>query len=62
VDWYKSKMTHISGVLETDRMHFYSLADRPDNGFGIISSASRPGNIGILSPLYAFIKGRYGGG
>jgi hypothetical protein len=62
VDWYKDKMTHISGVLETDRMHFYVLADRPDNGFGIISSYSRPGNIGILSPLYAFIKGRYGGG
>jgi hypothetical protein len=62
VDWWARTMTHISGVLETDRMHFYSLADRPDNGFGIISSASRPGNIGILSPLYAFIKGRYGGG
>ena len=60
VDWYARTMTHLSGVLETDRVYFYTLADQPDTGWAIISSQSRPGRIGILSPLHNYIKVKYG--
>jgi len=60
VDWYAKTMTHISGVLETDRVYYYVLADRPDTAWGIMSSRSRPGNIGVLSPLYQYIRVKYG--
>lgn len=60
VDWYQDTMTHISGVLETERLYFYVLADAPDSAWALISSLSTPGNIGVLSPLYAYIKNKYG--
>jgi hypothetical protein len=60
VDWWVKSMTHISGVLETDQLYFYTLADQPDTGFAIISSRSRPGRIEKLSPLYDYIRGKYG--
>ena len=60
VDWWSNSMAHISGVLETDRLYFYALADQPDTGWGIISSRSRPGRIAVLSPLYDYIRDKYG--
>lgn len=60
VNWWADTMTHISGVLETDRVYFYVLSDSEDSGWALISRFSRPGSIGILSPLYDYIKGKYG--
>lgn len=61
VDWWASTMTHISGVLETNRVYFYTLADSEDSAWALISQNSRPGAINILSPLYEYIKSKYGG-
>ncbi len=60
-DWWANTMTHISGVLETDRVYFYTLADSEDSGWALISQNSRPGAINVLSPLYEYIKSKYGG-
>jgi hypothetical protein len=60
VNWWSKTMTHLSGVLETDRLYFYTLADVPDTGWAIISSGSRPGNIQVLSPLHDYIRTKYG--
>jgi hypothetical protein len=60
VDWWANEMAHISAVLETDRVYFYALADQPDTGWALISSRSRPGRIGKLSPLYDYIREKYG--
>ncbi len=62
VDWWASKMTHISGVLETDGMYWYALADSTDTQFALITERSRRGQIGILSPLYGYIRDKYGPG
>lgn len=62
VNWWASKMAHISAVLETDRLYFYALADQPDTPFALISSRSAPGRIEVLSPLYDYIRGKYGSG
>jgi hypothetical protein len=47
-------------VLETDRVYFYALADFPDSGWALISNRSRPGRIEVLSPLYDYIRNKYG--
>jgi len=60
VDWWSRTMTHISGVLETERLYFYALATTPDTGWAIISSGSRAGNVRVLSPLYDYIRTKYG--
>jgi len=60
VDWYARTMTHLSGVLETERVYFYVLADSSDTGWAVISNRSRPGAIGILSPLHDYIRAKYG--
>jgi len=60
VDWWSNTMTHTSAVLETDRLYFYDLADSGDSGFALISMNSRPGAIVALSPLYEYIRTRYG--
>ncbi|MHB8834155.1 MAG: hypothetical protein ACYC9Y_00340 [Candidatus Methylomirabilia bacterium] len=62
VDWWVRTMTHISGVLETDRVYFYTLSDSTDSGWALISRHSRPGAIRVLSPLYDYIKSKYGRG
>jgi hypothetical protein len=61
IDWWAKKMTHISGVLRTDRLYFYVLADIPDTPYAIISSSSGPGNVKVLSPLYDYIRSKGGG-
>jgi len=60
VPWWQDTMAHISGVLETDRVYFYSLSNSEDSGYAIISRYSRPGALGIMSPLYEYLKGKYG--
>jgi hypothetical protein len=60
VDWWTRTMTHISGVLDTDRLYLYTLSDSEDTGWALISRFSRPGAIRVLSPLYDYIKGKYG--
>lgn len=60
VGWWSKSMAHISGVLETDRLYFYALATTPDTGWALISSRSRGGQIQVLSPLYGYIKDKYG--
>jgi hypothetical protein len=60
VDWWTRTMTHLSGVLETDRVYLYALADSEDTGWALISRFSRPGAIRVLSPLYDYIKSKYG--
>lgn len=60
VDWWARTMTHISGVLETDRLYLYALADSTDSGWALISRHSRPGAIRVLSPLYDYIRSKYG--
>ncbi|HEY6001084.1 MAG TPA: twin-arginine translocation signal domain-containing protein [bacterium] len=60
VNWWAKTMTHISGVLETDRLYFYALATTPDTGWAIISSRSRAGRAVVLSPLYDYIRAKYG--
>jgi hypothetical protein len=61
VDWWKSRMTEISGVLETSEVYFYDLASSPDDTWALISSRSLPGQIQVLSPLYDYIRGKWGG-
>lgn len=60
VNWWSKSMTHISGVLETDRLYFYALATTPDTGWAVISSRSRGGQVEVLSPLHDYIKDKYG--
>lgn len=60
VDWWARTMTHISGILSTDRLYFYTLADVGDPAWALISQRSSPGNIQVLSPLYDYIKSKYG--
>jgi len=60
VDWWARTMTHISGVLETDRLYLYTLADSEDSGWALISRFSRPGAIHVISPLYDYIKSKHG--
>jgi len=60
VDWWTNTMTHISGVLSTDRLYLYTLSDSEDSGWALISRNSRPGAIRVLSPLYDYIKSKYG--
>ena len=60
VDWWVNTMTHISGVLSTDRVYFYALSDSEDTGWALISRHSRPGAIRVLSPLYDYIRSKYG--
>jgi len=62
VDWWSSTMAHISGILETERLYWYVLADSPDTAWGVISSRSRAGQIGVLSPLYGYVAAKYGPG
>jgi hypothetical protein len=62
VDWWSDTMAHISGVLDTDRLYWYALADSEDSGWALISKDSRAGAIRVLSPLYDYIKGKYGPG
>jgi hypothetical protein len=60
VDWWATTMTRISGVLETDRLYLYALSDSEDTGWTLISRFSRPGAIRVLSPLYDYIRSKYG--
>jgi hypothetical protein len=60
VSWWADSMTHISAVLETERLYFYALATTPDTGWSIISSRSRGGQVQVLSPLYDYIRLKYG--
>lgn len=60
IEWWSETMTHISGVLETERLYFYALADSDDSGWALISKDSRAGAINVLSPLYDYIRGKYG--
>jgi len=60
LDWWSKTMSRISGVLETERLYFYVLSDSEDSGFALISRSSRPGAIAVLSPLYDYIRGKYG--
>lgn len=60
VDWWSETMAHISGVLETDQLYFYALANQPDSRNSLISNASTPGDIRVLSPLYDYIRAKYG--
>jgi hypothetical protein len=62
LDWWTKNMTHISGVLSTDRVYFYALSDTEDTAWALISRTSRPGAIRPLSPLYDYIKSKYGSG
>ena len=50
VNWWSKTMTHISGVLETDRLYFYALATTPDTGWAVISSRSRGGRSRCSAP------------
>lgn len=57
VAWWQDSMPHISKILDTGRLYFYTLLDRPATGFGIISE--RPGADGSVqpvSPLYEHIR------
>lgn len=60
VDWWVTTMTNTSGVLNTDRLYWYTLSDSEDSAWALISRRSRAGAIEVLSPLYAYIKGKYG--
>jgi len=60
VAWWADTMAHISAVLETERLYWYALSDSEDTGWALISRHSRPGAIGVLSPLYDYIKAKYG--
>lgn len=60
VDWWTNTMSHISGVLETSRLYFYTLSDSEDTAWSLISVRSRPGAIKVLSPLYDYIRSKYG--
>lgn len=60
IDWWSDKMAHISGVLDTDRLYFYALSDAEDSAFALIGKDSRRGAINVLSPLYDYIRGKYG--
>lgn len=61
VDWWSRVMKNMSGVLGTDRVYWYALADSEDDGFAVISRHSRPGAIVALSPLYQHLRGKAGG-
>lgn len=58
--WWQDTMAHISGVLETERLFFYALATSPDSGWSLISSRSQAGRIEVLSPLYDYVRRKYG--
>jgi hypothetical protein len=60
IDWWQRTMAHISGVLTTERLYFYVLADSEDSAWALMSRFSRPGDIRVLSPLYDYIKSKYG--
>lgn len=60
VDWWSNEMAHISGVLETERLYFYALSDSEDSGWALISKNSRAGAIQVLSPLYDYVRTKYG--
>jgi hypothetical protein len=60
VSWWSDSMTHIGAVLETDRLYFYALATTPDTDWAIISSRSSGGQVQVLSPLYDYIRLKYG--
>lgn len=55
VDWWTTTMPRISGVLGTSGVYFYTLMDRPDTGFSIISS-NTTGQVVALSPLYDHLR------
>jgi hypothetical protein len=57
LSWWQDTMSHISKVLDTERLYFYVLLDRPDTGFSLIaSSPDAAGNVRPVSPLYTYIK------
>jgi hypothetical protein len=60
VDWWSDTMTNISGAFDTDRLYFYALCDSEDSAFAIIGKDSRAGAINVLSPLYDYVRGKYG--
>jgi hypothetical protein len=60
LNWWAKTMTHISGVLETERLYFYVLSDSEDSDFALISRFSRPGAVTVLSPLHDYIRAKYG--
>jgi hypothetical protein len=60
VSWWSDSMTHIGAVLETERLYFYALATTPDTDWAIISSRSSGGQVQVLSPLYDYIRLKYG--
>jgi len=60
IDWWSTKMAHMSGVLETTRVYWYALAEDPDTGPALISSRSTADRIEVLSPLYDYIRAKYG--
>jgi hypothetical protein len=57
LSWWKDTMPHISKILDTSRLYFYVLLDRPDTGYSLISE--RPGADGAprpVSPVYDHIR------
>lgn len=60
VNWWSKSMAHIGAVLETKRLYFYALATTPDTGWALISSRSSGGHVQVLSPLYDYIRLKYG--
>ena len=57
LSWWQDTMPHISKVLDTERLYFYVLLDRPDTGYSLIASTpDGSGNVRPESPLYNYIK------
>jgi hypothetical protein len=58
VSWWKDNMSNISKVLDTDRLYFYVLLDRPDDGLSLMApTPDGSGNPRPISPLYDYIRG-----
>lgn len=60
VDWWSRTMVNTDTVLDPEEQFFYVLADTEDSGFAIISRHSRPGAVAALSPLYDYVRAKYG--
>jgi hypothetical protein len=57
VSWWKDNMPNISKTLDTDKLYFYVLLDRPDDGLSLIAGTpDGSGNPRPISPLYDYIR------
>jgi len=58
VPWWTDDMARFSKVLDTDRLYWYVLLDRPDDGYSLIAdSPDAQGNPRPVSGLYDHIRG-----